>query len=396
MTALVCDAHLDMPAWVTLALANGPVFGSEIAGGVHTAGDVLVDQTADGVPLDQLWDTLRDLLEVWAERQDAFTSLLSFETTDIAEAIPQSLGKFQFEEASEFGEPKAGQVGDSLVIGYGFTDYDLATRYTWKYLRDATARQVEADMAAALEADQRLRSGKILQRIFDPTERTTPEGRREFGLFNGTDSIAPMEYLGQTFASNHTHYLVSGNATLDSADVEDSMKLILEHGYGSVQGSRILVFASQTLCDQIAGWRKGEESRTGGPVAKYDFVPSSDAPPFLSSEFVVGTTPPSEYNNLRVMGSYGHALIVPHILVPNGYLLTVATSGKNSPNNAVGFRQHINPSYQGLRQIPGKGVYPLIDMFYQRSFGVGVRHRGAAVATQIKASGNYDVPAIAA
>jgi hypothetical protein len=24
-----------------------------------------------------------------------------------------------------------------------------------------------------------------------------------------------------------------------------------------------------------------------------------------------------------------------------------------------------------MRQIPGNGVYPLVDMFYQRSFGVG-------------------------
>lgn len=372
-----------------------PIFGSEIAGGVHTAGDVLVDRTADGVPLDTLWDTLREVLAVWKARQDEITSLLAFSTTEIAEAVPQTLGKFQFEESSEFGEPKAGQAGDSLLIGYGFKDYDLATRYTWKYLRDATARQVEHDMNAALEADQRLRSGKILQRILSPTEGLSPENHKIFGLFNGADGIAPLEYLGKTFASNHTHYLVSGNATLDSADVEDSQNLILEHGYGTTQGSRILVFASQNLCDQIAGWRAGEESRTGGPVAKFDFIPSADAPPFLSSEFIVGTTPPAEYNNLRVMGSYGHALIVPHILIPDGYLLTVATSGPNSPQNVVGFREHVNPTYRGLRQIPGKGVYPLVDMFYQRSFGVGVRHRGAAVAMQIKASGSYEPPAIA-
>ncbi|WP_234791263.1 hypothetical protein [Mycolicibacterium fortuitum] len=395
MTALDMTVGIKFPNWATLALANGPIFGSEIAGGVHTQGDVLVDKTADGVPLNQLWDTLADLLSAWRAKQDALLTLLTFDTTDVAEAVPQSLSHFQFEEASEFGEPKAGQGGDSLILGYGFKDYDLATRYTWKYLRDATARQVQHDMNASLEADQRLRTGKVLGRLFSPTQRTTPEGNPEFGLWNGTDGIAPIEYLGKTFASNHTHYLVSGDATLDSADVEDSIKLITEHGYGTTQGNRILVFASQNLCDQMASWRKGEESRTGGPVAKFDFVPSADAPAYLSSEFIVGNTPPSEYNNLRVMGSYGHALIVPHIQIPDGYLLTVATSGANSPQNVVGVRHHINPAYQGLRQIPGKGVYPLVDMFFQRSFGVGVRHRGAAVVTQIKASGSYEAPTIA-
>lgn len=386
----------SLPNWAELAILNGPVFGSDNAGGYHTAGDVLVDRTSDGVPLDKLWDTLRDLLGAWRERQNAFTSLLSFDTTEVAEAVPQSLGGFQFEEATEFGEPKAHQLGDSLVLGYGFKDYDLATRYTWKFLRDATARQVEADMTAALEADQRLRSATILNRLLSPTERTTPEGRREFGLWNGADSIAPIAYLGREFTTAHSHYLVSGNATLDSGDVEDSISLITEHGYGTVQGSRILVFASQTLCDQMAGWRKGEESRSDGPVAKFDFVPSADAPAYLSSEFIVGQTPPSEYNNLRVMGSYGHALIVPHILVPDGYLLTAATSGPGSASNVIGVRHHVNTAYQGLRAIPGKGVYPLQDAFYQRSFGVGVRHRGAAVVTQIKSGGNYVAPTISA
>jgi hypothetical protein len=370
-----------------------PIFGSE--GGYHTAGDVLVDKTVDGVPLEKVWDTLREVLGAWKAKQDAFTSLLAFETTEIAEAIPQTLGKATFEKASEFGVPKASQAGDFLLCGYGFDDYDHSWRATWKFLRDATARQIESGMNSALEADQRLRSGKILQRLFNPTQLLTPESNPERGLFNGTDGIAPLEWLGQTFASDHSHYLVSGNATLDSSDVEDSMSSVLEHGFGSVQGSRILVFASQTLCDQIASWRKGEESRAGGPVAKFDFVPSSDAPPFLSSEFIVGTTPPSEYNNLRVMGSYGHALIVPHILVPNGYLLTVATSGPNHPDNVIGLRHHVNPAYQGLRVIPGNQQgYPLIESYWQRSFGVGVRQRGAAVVMQVKASGAYDTPEI--
>jgi len=381
---------IALPNWVTTIR---PIFGSE--GGYHTAGDVLVDKTADGVPLDTLWDTLRDLLAEWRAKQDALLSLLAFDTTDVAEAVPQSLSHFQFEEASEFGLPKSHQGGDSLIIGYGFHDYDMDTRYTWKFLRDATARQVEFDMNAALEADQRLRTGKVLGRLFNPTQKITPEGNPEFGLWNGTDGIAPIEYLGTQFATNHSHYLVSGAASVDSGDIEDSIGLIREHGYGTTQGSRILVLASENTIDQVMGFRKGDESRTGGPIAKYDAIASADAPAYLSSEFIVGQTPPSEYNNLRVAGSYGHALLVPHVLVPEGYMLTVATSGPNSAQNAVGMRHHSNPTYRGLRQIPGKSQYPLIDMTYARAFGVGVRHRGAAVVTQIKASGSYDAPTIA-
>jgi len=389
------SADSGIPAWAVLALASTPAFGSEQQGGFHTAGDVLVDRTADGVPLQQLWDTQRDLLSAWASHQDAVTSLLAFKTTEVAEAVPQTMAKFTFEEASEFGEPKGARHGDFLLVSADFRDYDLATRFTWKFLRDATARQVEHDMNSALESDQRLRSAKILQRIFSPTQGLSPEGNPIYGLFNGSDGITPLEYMGKSFDDEHTHYLVSGNATLDSADVEDSIKLITEHGYGLTPGSRILVFANESECDKIASWRAGEESRSSGPKAKHDFVPSSDAPAFLSSEFIVGEKPPAEWNNLRVMGSYGRAWIVPTPLIPTGYVLTAATSGNDSSENICMYRHHPNPAYQGLRVIPGlRPGYPLIDSFYQRSFGVGVRTRAGAVVTQIKASGDYETPTI--
>ncbi|MFN6544468.1 hypothetical protein [Mycolicibacterium nivoides] len=169
----------DIPPWAALALASGTVFGSEQQGGYHTAvGDVLVDKTADGVPVAKLWDDLRDLLDAWRQKQDALTSLLAFQATDIAEAIPQTLAKFAFEEASEFGVPKAGQAGDSLLIGYDFRGYDRASRFTWKFLRDAAARQIDHDYSATLEADQRVRSGMILRRVMSPTQGLSPENQR--------------------------------------------------------------------------------------------------------------------------------------------------------------------------------------------------------------------------
>jgi hypothetical protein len=54
-----------------------PHFRIGIVGGVHIAGAVLVNQTADGVPLGSLWDKLREALEAWKECQDAFTSSIS-------------------------------------------------------------------------------------------------------------------------------------------------------------------------------------------------------------------------------------------------------------------------------------------------------------------------------
>jgi hypothetical protein len=47
-----------------------------------------------------------------------------------------------------------------------------------------------------------------------------------------------------------------------------------------------------------------------------------------------------------------------------------------------------------LRLVKGRTPdYPLIDSFYNRGFGTGIRHRGAGVVMQITASGTYTIPA---
>ena len=58
----------------------------------------------------------------------------------------------------------------------------------------------------------------------------------------------------------------------------------------------------------------------------------------------------------------------------------------------MGFREHNNAAYRGLRQIPGAGPYPLVNSYGQRSFGVGVRQRGAAVCIQVTTNGSYSKP----
>ena len=71
--------------------------------------------------------------------------------------------------------------------------------------------------------------------------------------------------------------------------------------------------------------------------------------------------------------------------------LTVLGAGGSNP---VGFREHVNPAYQGLRHIPDNGPYPIQSSFFGRGFGTGVRHRGAAVVCQITTNGSYTAPTI--
>ena len=131
----------------------------------------------------------------------------------------------------------------------------------------------------------------------------------------------------------------------------------------------------------------------------YDFIQAASIPPWAwTPEDVAaaagrpGSAPPSSWNGLVVQGRYGPWLVVEDDLIPAGYLVGFASGGSESAGNLVGIREHTNTSLRGLRLVKGQEPdYPLVDSYYQRGFGTGVRQRGAAVVTQVTA-GSYTIP----
>lgn len=363
--------------------------------GYGTRHDVLVNRTADGVDLTQIFAEIQDANELYNQAKNAFIDLLTFPTTDTGAAVPQAgWGSDSFEEATEFGVPRYVGTANALKIGYTLKDFDLGVGYTWKFLRDATAAEVTAKIQRVYEADTKLLVQSVFRRLFDPGQHENEFGMTCYGLYNGLDGMVPPSHMGQTFDASTCHYLTTGSTTLDAADVEQSIKLIRRFGYGMEDGSRIIVLAHPDVVEQsqLASWRAGVEYVTG-KKAKYDFVASSNAPAFWTDLSVVGKTPEPDYNGLPVTGSYGGALIVETHFMPTDYVAVFATGGPGSEKNVIGLRSHANPSYQGLRQIPGNNqAYPLIDSYFQRTFGTGVRHRGAAVALQITTAPGYFPP----
>lgn len=363
--------------------------------GIQSRGDVLVNETADGVDLNVIFDELSDALEEYNKHRSAIVNLLSYPTTDAGDAVPQDVNAELFEEATEYGTPRGIADPSYLKLGYNFRDWDLGLRMSWKYLRGATREQVDNRIARAFEADNRLTTGVILDRLFSPVVRTNEFGIPCYGLYSG--DMKPPDHMGRSFPADHTHYLRTESLTLDSQDVELGIRHIAEHGYGSTQSARFLLLMNpnDVVSSKITCWRAGKEYATG-KVPEFDFIPSSNAPARITNEVVVGATPPPEYNNLPVTGSYGKALLIESYFIPAGWVAIVATGGNRSDNNPVGFREHDKPQYRGLRLIPGPGPYPITESFMQRGFGVGVRHRGAAVAIQITTNPSYTPPVIVA
>ena len=214
-----------------------------------------------------------------------------------------------------------------------------------------------------------------------------------YPLYNG-DGTEPPNYKGASFDGTHSHYIVSGNSSIDSSDVEDAYTHIAEHGFGLENGTVFVMLANKAQVKEMRKWRAGQVS-ANGVVANYDFIPAANQPTMIlpNAEGLLGSLPPDSFKGMRVVGSYADILIIEESYIPQGYFLMFGTGGAANLQNLVGLREHVNPAYRGLRLLPGnRQRYPLVDGYYARSFGTGIRQRAGGVVVQIKASGTYDIP----
>jgi len=359
-------------------------------GGFMAAGDLLT-QTIDGFDLNTIWTEFQAAISLVNAQRTTLTQLLTFPVTANVERVAQ-ISQASFEKASEYGEPRALRpAGSYFTLGYDIDDYDLAARFTWKFLRDAPRTQVEAINSMAVEADNRLIYNKVMDSLYNPTNRIASINGSDvnvYALYNN-DGTVPPKYKTNVFDGTHTHYLVAGNALVQSGDLDDMYEHVRHHGYSFENGVRHLVFVNPAQAKVIQTFRIA----TG---ASWDFIPSTGMPAmFLPKDVTIfnGSQAPAVISGIPVVGSYGPMTILADDMFPAGYMALIATGGPQNLRNPVGFREHENASFRGLRLVKGATPdYPLIDSFYQRTFGTGIRQRGGSVIMQIKASGTYDIP----
>lgn len=366
-----------------------------MARGFNTAADV-VTRSADGTDLAAMYREVTEALRLYNERRDTLRGLLSYNLTTPTEDVFQTIYGETFEKASEYGVPTAMRPDVTpLKLAFNFEDFDTATRYTWKFLRDASAEQIRNVLDTVMEADNRqvfeavlgalMNSGFILNPGVEFQPRYSPEGAVIRPLYNGDGTIPPV-FEDRSFDGTHTHYITSGADVLEGMDLAALIGKVREHGYGA-DGSQLLALVNPQEAEEVRGLRVGDTS-------PWDFIPGENAPTYLTDQTIVGSTPPAQYGRLSVIGGFGPAYVHETHLMPAGYVLVVASDGANGTRNPVGFRQHPRSEYQGLRNIPGPSPdYPLQHSYYQRSFGTGIRHRGAAAVMQVTANTNYTTPA---
>ena len=299
------------------------IWGGMPGEGINTQGHVLVNHTADGVDLNVVFAEIERLFELWNGERQTVASLVSYFTTVPADAVPQTLTWSRSMRRRSSVCPKA--LRRRLMCSRSGTHLRTSTKHPG--LRGVSCvMQVpnrSGRVTRILSGDNQLVNGLVLRRLFDPTEGVNDYQHRVFGLWNGTDSIAPPPYMGNTFPATTSHYLSSGAATLDSGDVESLVRLMTLKGYGVAVGTQLIILANPAEAEVIQSWRAGEVS-DNAQKAKYDFVPSSNAPPFLTSENVHGAIPPPDFHGLKVLGAYGKAWLIETNYVPSGYVALVA------------------------------------------------------------------------
>jgi hypothetical protein len=382
---------MEFPDFNSLGLVLPMVGGAR---GYNVEGDVLT-QTVDGRDLNDLWNEFQATITIQNERRTGLVEMLTFPVTNVIEDVPQ-IGGDDFEEASEFGEPKGIRPALSYFsLAYDFKWYDIAARYTWKFLAEASAQQIEAVHQSVLDADNRLVFKKVMNTLFNNVNRSaTIKGQNYtvFSLYNA-DGTVPPDYKGNTFNGSHTHYLSSGAAAIDSGDVEALIDHLKHHGYSAANGTQLVLLVTAQEAASIRTWR-ANVTNANAAVATYDFIPSQGSPGLIvpNAQGMLGTQVPNTINGMPVIGSYGPALIVEEEYIPAGYIVLIGTGGEGGLNNPVGLREHANPGLRGLRLInDNASSYPLVDSFYSRGFGTGIRQRGGAAVMRISASA-YAIP----
>lgn len=361
-----------------------------MAKGYNETGDILT-QTVDGVPLDDLYAEIDETIRLLNANRNPIINRLTFPVASPLEQVMQIIGD-EFEEADEFAQPKGIRLGSPWNMGFSLKYYDLGIRYTFRFLGRAPASQIRALNNSALEADQRLQFKEVLTRVFDNTNtaatlESTGTSVTVYPFYNGSTTtlpVAPPNWKSYTHTTSHEHYLSTGNATVDSGDLDDMYDHIHHHGY--TQGANVILLVNRVQAKLIRAFRVA----TG---AAYDFIPKAGST-FLGT--IVGSMPGND-TGLDVypgfIGAYGPISIVEEDYIPAGYMFMFASGGDRLDRNPVGIREHENEALRGLKLIPQFERYPLREAFYHHALGSGVRHPGSGVVSRVSASA-YAIPTL--
>lgn len=348
----------------------------------------LLTAAVDGTDFNEMWREIQETLRLQNDWRDNLLARIMFQVTNEVDTVGIP-AYAQFEKASEYGQPVGYRGAQRRHRGYTFEWWDLAFRYTWMFLAEATRNDLDNHHNMALEADNRLIFTEVLRTLFNPTNLAgVADGNIPVNVYKlwNADGEVPPPWKSYTHLGSHTHFLTLTTA-VTSASLGTMATHLAHHGHGVQDGATLVLLVNEQEANVITTFKVA----TG---AAFDFIPSANygGGVFLPANGGIIARPDGTVR--EEIGTYGPWHIVREDMVPANYLIGLASGGVMNINNPVGFRQHKNAQMRGLKAIPGqRSDYPLIDSFYQRGFGTGVRQRGAGVILNVNQAGAYTPPA---
>jgi hypothetical protein len=392
-TSAVAKADHELVNLRSLGIIPGVAGGAR---GINAAGDILTE-TADGVPLNDLWNAYQEMLAEFNRLRDPLLNFLTWRTSKAREDLIGAGTQIDFEESSEYGEPVGirPEAPPTTAMGYTFKWYDVAARFTWQFLADAESQQIDTISNLAAEAHNRGVFMQVMKTLFNTSRRTNKEGITVYPAYAGAVGDQPPAVGTTVFADQHQHYVTTNNATLTPAHIEALQALVTEHGYDRSKGYALVCLVNKAQEGTLRNFR----STANGGTGTYDFIPAQGTsalilPTDVRLDDSSVKRPPATLGGLDVIGAYDQTIFVKSEFIPAGYLVLFATGGSENVQNPVAIREHAKQGLRGLRLVKGRTPdYPLIDSFYQHGMGTGHRYRGAVAIMQIKAGATYDIPA---
>lgn len=285
------------------------------------AAQLLKESLQDGTNLLTVTNLLTGALNGIAQEINSDPVYASAWSTADSPVVSYRMGAgFSFEDRTEYAKPlrsRAEVDGHMLPL----KDYDLGLGWTWDYLRKAYTAQVEADIAAAVDAARKLVRVKTLGRIVTRTDDSGASKGLGAGGYspafattaaNTNVDFAPPEYAGTTFANTHEHYKV-GATSLTSANAIVEMKNLREHGHAG----------------PFDLWISADDEATVRLFT--DFISASDPLVTPGSATSLVALPQGYIGYLS--GSFARVRVVPGL--PVDYWFMFKSYGSNNPRNPL-------------------------------------------------------------
>lgn len=313
---------------------------------------------ADGITFDRVVADINAALTMFNAERPWYADFITI-TDEIGVEYPQ--GTLETEAHSEYTPPKPQRTdytGHMLPV----LERDLGFRFTRDFFVKGRMSRVDGSIRAGLDAFRQYREYLVVRRAL----RRTDDSGAQSGL--GTSGLSPgfataaantgVDYIpprwgGETFDSDHEHFLAYAAASLDTG-LKAMKNHLLEHGHQP----------------PFECWISTEDEPT--VAALTDFIDIQPVTVMYGSATSQTIGRPATDTAPRYIGSIYDMYIRVVPRVPQYYYFASKPYGLGDPRNP--FRVRFDPRWgpEGVLFIADKMSYPLDDAYLFEAKGVGV------------------------